>query len=145
MLHDALLTFSDAQAITAAAGSTNTIDLGAAGRDIGTGENLYVVLNVDVAFTDGSSNSTLTVALEGDSTESFTPDGTSTLFTIPALAAIGDVFIAKLDPGSAPLQYRYIRLLYTPNNGDLSTGSVSAYLTNNIQKYKSFADNITIS
>ena len=75
MIMDAQLLFSDAQAITAAAGSTNTIDLGAV-RDIGTGENLYLVVTVDVAFTDGSSNSTLTVALEGDSTTTITPDGT---------------------------------------------------------------------
>lgn len=144
MIHDALLLFSDAQAVTAAAGSTNTVDLGSV-RDIGTGENLYVVLTVDVAFTDSSSNSTLTVALEGDSTTSFTPDGTDTLFTIPALAAIGNTYIARLDPGMASLQYRYIRLYFTPNNGDLSAGSVTAFITTNVQKYTSFVDAITIS
>jgi hypothetical protein len=144
MYVDAQLLFSDAQAITAAAGSTNTVDLGAV-RDIGTGEDLYIVVSVDTAFTDGSSNSTLTVALEGDSTTSFTPDGTTDLFTIPALAAVGDKFIAKLSPGSAPLQYRYIRLLYTPNNGDLSTGAVTAFVTHNIDKFRAYADAITIS
>ncbi len=144
MYVDSQLLFSDAQAITVAAASGNVIDLGAV-RDIGTGEALYVVVSVDVAFTDSSSNSTLTVALEGDSTTSFSPDGTQDLFVIPALAAVGSVYYARLNPGSAPLQYQYIRLYYTPNNGDLTTGSVTAFIAKDIQKYVSYADNITIS
>lgn len=130
--------FSDAQAITSAAGSTNTIDLGAV-RDIGTGEDLYVFVSVDVAFTDSGSDSTLTVTLQGDSTDTITPDGAQDLFTIPALAARGDIFFARLNPGSAPLQYRYIRLLYTPNNGNLTTGTVTAGLVKDIAKFKSYA------
>ena len=88
MMLDAQNLFSDAQAVTAAAGSTNTIDLGIA-RDIGTGYPLFVALNVDVAMTDGSSDSTVTVTLEGDSTTTFTPDGTQDLFVIPAVSAAG--------------------------------------------------------
>lgn len=144
MFMDSQNLFSDAQAITAAAGSTNTIDLGAV-RDIGTGQPLYVVVSVDVAFTDSGSNSTLTVALEGDSTTTITPDGTHNLFTIPALAAAGAVYYAPIPPGSAPANYQYIRLLYTPNNGDLTTGTVTAFLTTDIQKYVSYADAVTVS
>lgn len=145
MIHDAQLLFSDAQAITSAAGSTNTIDLTAAGRDIGTGRTMYIVAIVDVAFTDGSSDSTLTVALEGDSTTTITPDATRDLFTFPALSAIGTTKIAALNPGGGPEAYQYIRLKYTPNNGDLTTGSITAFLTDNIQKWTALADNITIS
>lgn len=144
MIHDALLLFSDAQAVTSAAASTSSVDLGAV-RDIGTGEPLYVCVVVDVAMADTGSNSTLTVALEGDSTSTFSPDGTQDLFTIPATTAAGSVFYARLDPGAAPLQYRYIQLKYTPNNGDLSAGSFTAFLTHNIQKYVSYADGITVS
>lgn len=144
MYVDAQLLFSDAQAVTSAAGSTNTIDLGAV-RDIGTGKTLYVVVTVDVAMTDASSDSTVTVALEGDSTTSFTPDGTANLFTIPAVSAAGAIFIAALDPGMAPLQFQYIRLLYTPNSGNLTTGSFTAFLALDVQKYTSYADNITVS
>lgn len=51
MLIDALLTLSDAQALTATAFSTNTIDLGSVTpkRDIFVGEGLEVVITVDVA------------------------------------------------------------------------------------------------
>lgn len=144
MIHDAQMLFSDAQAITATAASTNSIDLSAV-RDIGTGESLYVVVQVDVAFTDSGSDSTLAVALEGDSTTTFTPDGTVTLFTMPALTAAGALFYARLSPGSAPLQYRYIQLKYTPANGNLTTGTVTAFITHDIQNYVSYATSITVS
>lgn len=144
MILDSLLQFSDSQAVTAAAGSTNTIDTGAA-RDIGTGQPLYVVVVTKVAMTDSGSDSTLTVALEGDSTSTITPDGTQDLFTIPALSAVGDTFIAALDPAAAPLGYQFLRLKYTPNNGSLTTGSFSAFLTNDIQRWKPYAKNYTIT
>ena len=144
MYVDAQNLFSDAQAVTATAASTNLVDLGAV-RDIGTGRSLYVVVVVDVAMTDAGSDSTLTVALEGDSTTTITPDGTQDLFTIPATTAAGSIFFARLDPGSAPLQYQYIQLKYTPANGNLTTGSFTAFITTDIQKFLAYADNITIS
>jgi len=49
MFLDALLLLSDAQAVTTDAVSTNTIDLGAANRKIGTGKPLVVLLAIDVA------------------------------------------------------------------------------------------------
>lgn len=147
MFLDAQLLFSDAQAVTAAAGSTNTIDLSAV-RDIGNGNDLYVFVSVDVAMTDASSDSTLTVSLEGDSTTTFTPDGTRDLFIIPAVTAAGNVFYAKLSPSigsSDGANYQYIRLKYTPNNGNLTTGTFTAGIVQNIQKATVFADGITIS
>jgi hypothetical protein len=130
--------FSDAQAITAAAASTNLIDLGA-NRNLGVGEDLYVHVNVDVAFTDASSDSTLTVTVETDDNEAFSsPTTAQTIGTFPALSAIG----ASLQPDA--IVERYMRLKYTPNNGSLSTGSVTAALVLGIQAYTSYADNVSI-
>jgi hypothetical protein len=142
MLIDALLRFSNAQAVTSAAASESVLDFGSV-RDVGNGERLFVVVVCTTAMTDASSNSTLAVALEGDSTESFTPDYTRTLFTFDALSAAGTVKFAPLGPGD--LNLRYARLKYTPANGDLSTGSFTAFITKDIQKYASYADGITIS
>ncbi len=142
MYVDALLLFSDAQAITAAAASTSSIDLSAV-LDAGTGEDLYVVVTCDVAMTDGSSDSTLAVAIEGDSTTTFTPDYTRTLFTFSALSAAGTVKIAKLSPGDVNL--RYLQLMYTPANGNLTTGSFTAFITSQVDKWTAYADAITIS
>lgn len=144
MILDAELQFSNSQAVTAAAASTNYIDLSAV-RDIGTGEDLYIVVNCEVAMADSGSDSTLDVYLYGDSTTSFTPDGSQLLFTFSAASAAGTVKIAKLSPSAAPLQYRYIELYYSPNNGNLSAGTFSAHLTSNIDKYTAYADNIVIS
>lgn len=144
MYVDSLLQFSDAQAVTSAAGSTNTIDLSAV-RDIGTGRDLYVVVNIVTTLTDGGSNTGTAVALEGDSTTTFTPDGTVTLFTIAQAAAAGTVYIAKLSPSIAPLQYRYIRLKYTPAGADLTGGTIDAFLALDVQKFTAYADNITVS
>lgn len=133
--------FSDEQAITAAAVSDEVLRVG---PDLGCGNELYLEVLVTTAFTDADSNSTLTVAMEGDSTESFTPDATETVVTIPAVAAIGDKFIARLNPGFAPLQLEFIRLKYTPNNGNLTTGAVSAYIVDSIDRAVHYADAVTI-
>lgn len=143
MYVDKLALFSDAQAVTAAAASTDYMDLGAA-RNIGVGEDLYVFVTVDVALTDSGSDSTVTVALEGDSTTTFTPDGSQTLFTIPALAAAGQKYYAKISPDFAS-NYRYIQLRYTPNNGNLTTGSFTAGLVVGIDKVTNFPKGYTIS
>lgn len=143
MILDAQNLFSDAQAVTAAAGSTNIIDLGSA-RNIGVGENLYVFVTVDTTFADTGSNTTLTVALEGDSTDTFTPDGTQQLFIIPALAAAGSKYFARISPDFAS-NYRYIRLYYTPNNGDLSAGAVTAGICHDVDKSTIYPKGYTIS
>lgn len=144
MYVDSQLQFSSAQAVTSAAGSTNTVDLSAV-RDIGTGRPIHILVAIITTLTHGGSNTGVTVALEGDSTTSFTPDGTFTLFTIAAAAAAGTVYIATLDPGSAPLAYQYLRLKYTPTGADLTGGTISAFVALDIQKYTSYADAITIS
>lgn len=143
MLFDAMNKFSDAQAVTAAAASTEYMDLGIA-RQIGDGENLYVMIVCDVAMTDGSSDSTLAVTLETDDNSSFSSATTvQTIGTFAALSAIGTKLIARLQPSTA--YERYIRLYYTPANGNLSTGSFTAFLVKDVGNYKAYADNITIS
>lgn len=144
MIFDAQNLFSQAQALTTTAASTNYINLSQV-RDIGTGEPLYLVCVVTTAFTDTGSDSTVTVALEGDSSTTFTPDGTENQFIFPALSAVGATKITRLDPGSAPLQYQYIQLKYTMTGGDLTTGAITAFLTHDIDKYKSYAKGYTIS
>lgn len=144
MITDALNLFSDAQAITAAAASTNYIDLGVA-RNIGVGTKIGVVVTIDTTFADTGSNSTLTVSLYGDSTTTFTPDGSQTLFTIPALAAAGNRYVAWISPDFAA-NYRYIELYYSPNNGDLSAGAVTAQLVfgTGVDGYTPYTSGVTI-
>lgn len=143
MLVDAQNLFSDEQAITAAAASENLIDLGEA-RDIGTGENLFVVLIVDTPLDDSGDDSAVAVTLQTDDNSSFNSAvDKQTLFTIPAVSAKGTKFIARIQPDACNEQYA--RLYYTPSNGNLSAGAVTAFITHDIDKYVAYADNITIS
>lgn len=143
MYVDAQNLYSDAQAITSAAASTNLIDHQAI-RDLGTGQDIYVVVLVDVAMTDGSSDSTLAVTIETDDNADFSSATTAqTIGTFPAVSAAGYVLVAKLQPGQ--INERYSRLKYTPANGDLSAGSFTAFLTTDIHKWVAYAKGYTIS
>lgn len=144
MIMDAELRFSNAQDVTAAANSSNLVDMGSV-RNIGEGKPLFLVSVVTTAFTDAGSNSTITVSLEGDTTSTITPDATEAVLSIPALAAAGDTFIAPLRPGADVLGYRFLRVSYAPVNGNLSTGNVTTFLTQDAAKYRAYAKNYTIS
>jgi hypothetical protein len=143
MFLDAHNLYSDEQAVTAAAASTNLIDHGQA-RKMGTGKPLYIVLVVDVAMTDAGSDSTVAVTLETDDNESFTSaTSVQTLFTIPATSAIGTRLVASVDPGI--LNEQYSRLYYTPANGNLTTGSFTAAIVTNIEDITHYPKGYTIS
>jgi hypothetical protein len=138
MFIDGDLLFSDAQALTATAASTNYIDVGAA-RDLGVGQELYIVVIVDTAFTDASSDSTITVSIETDDEVTFTgPAATHTLGILAALSAAGTKKVYRIGPDM--LNYRYAQLKYTTTNGSLTTGAVTAFITTAVDKWAAFAD-----
>lgn len=147
MFLDKDLEFSTAQAVTAAAASTNYVDTaplytGNTGRDLGVSSEWYIYAVCTVAMTDGSSDSTLAVTLETDDNTSFSSATTlQTLFTFPAVSAAGTKLFAKVSPGLA--FERYIQLRYTPANGNLSTGTFTAGITKNIDLFKSYASAVS--
>ena len=144
MLMDSENLFSDAQAITSAAASTNLIDLGTANSRLGNGQPLYIRVQVDTTFADTGSDSTQTVTLEQDTTAAFgSATAVQTICTIGALQAAGSVFNAIIAPGVVTEQF--IRLYFTPANGDTSAGAVTAMIVPSIQDDAVLPDNITIS
>jgi hypothetical protein len=146
MLTDAQALFSDTQAVTAAAASTNYMDLGFSLPELGVGYPLYLWVQCDVAMTDGSSNSTLEVKLQTDDNTSFSSaSDVFVLATFPAVSAIGARYHAPLPSKPTNAYERYIRLYYTPANGDLSTGSFTAGLSIGVPKWVAHADGFTIS
>lgn len=143
MYVDAQLLFSDAQAVTAAAASTNIVDLGVA-RDLGTGQDLYVVVSVDTTMDDDGDDSTLEVKVQKDTVEGFgSAEDAQIIGTFAATSAAGTRLVAKLDPDK--IDQRYIRLYYTPANGNLSAGAFTAFITTDVQAYTSYAAGYTIS
>ena len=145
MIMDLATQFSNAQAITATAVSTNVIDLGAV-RNIGSGEDLYLVLIVTTAFTDASSDSTVTPSLQTDDNEAFGSAATvRTYDTLAALSAAGTTRIYKLEPfTTAGIYERYIRLNYTVAGGNLSTGAITAFITKDVTTYRHYASGFSI-
>ena len=143
MLLDAYNRFSNAQAITSSAASTNTLDLSEA-RNIGVGERLYVVSLVTTAFTDGSSDSTVTVTMQTDATDAFgSATTTFTLGVFAALSAAGTALIVPIPVDG--INEEVARLYYTVANGALSTGAITSFVTKDIQKYIAYPDAVTIS
>lgn len=144
MYIDAQNLFSDSQAITASAASDNLIDLGIDGRNIGVGRELYLMVIVDVAFTDASSDSTVTVTLETDDNEGFSSaTAIQTLGTFAPLSAVGARLVQRLVVTDD--YERFIRLQYTVANGNLSTGSLTAFLALDIDAFTAYAIGFTVS
>lgn len=145
MILDAQLEFSSEQAVTAAAASTNIVDLGVA-RDIGVGEETYIRIGVTETMDDTGDDSTLAVTLETDDNEAFASASTiATLVTIPAVTLAGTEYYIKLPIAITQAYQRYIRLQYTPSGGDLSAGKFDANIVKDIQKYTDYPSGYSIS
>lgn len=148
MFLDVLLRLSNSQAVTSAADSTNMIDQGVVGgRDLGSGQPLFLVVCVTQTMTDGGGNTyPVTVSLQGDSTDTMSPDVTQDVLSIPANTAAGNRFYVALAPGMLPLQKQFVNIKYTPVGGNLTAGKFTAYFTHEApQPTKFYADNVTIS
>lgn len=142
MYVDSQLEFSDAQAVTSTAISTNVIDLFAAlgagtpltaetTIDIGQGEDLYLVVQTQTTCTDTSSDATLTVTLESDSTANLATSATvhaSTGALAFATYATAGTRVATICLPSGSYE-RYLGVRYTVASGPLTAGAFDAFLT----------------
>lgn len=133
MIFDETNLFSDDQAITASAASTNHIDLGATGtppyganaldRDIGKGTPIPIRVQVTEDFATLTS---LTVAIQVDDNNSFSSPVTvmaSQAIPVASLVA-GYVFNMNYVPRGA--NERYLRLNYTVGGSNATAGAVIA-------------------
>lgn len=120
MLLSAEQLFSDSQALTATGASTNIIDLGATGtvigapaalvRDIGKGNPIPIIVNLDVAA--GGTSPTLDIAVQVDTTDAFSSPTTVATSEQVAGGAAGDsVYLDVYLPEGT--NERYLRLNYT--------------------------------
>lgn len=132
MILDNQTLFSDKQAITATAASTNVIDLGPINtgivRDIGPGKAIPVVAQVTADFAAAGA-ATLSVALQVDDNSGFASPKT--------VLTVGPIALATLKAGyQIPLDYiprgtdeRFLRLNYTVATGPMTAGSITAGVT----------------
>jgi hypothetical protein len=145
MILDRTLLFSDQQAITADAGSTNVVDLGASGtvygaaaaivRDIGIGTAVPLIVTVTQSFNNLTS---MSIAVQTDDNAAFssaTTVFTSPTYTLAQLASGAKYLLPNWLPSGT--NERYVRLFYditgtTPTLGKITAGVTMGNQTNTI-------------
>jgi len=126
MFVDALMLLADAQAFTATAYSTNTIDLGAATREIGVGEALELVVTVDVAGDRTTGDETYEVQIVQSANANLSSHDVLVSRAIPvADLAAGKVIRVPLPAGSVTKRYIGARLVLA---GTTPTITVTAFI-----------------
>lgn len=133
MITDALLLLSSAQAVTASAVSTNTIDLLQA-RDLGAGTDLYAHFTVDVAATAAGA---ATVTFQIISSAAANLSSPTVLVQTDAigkaeLTAGRRPITLEIPPSilaAQPIGQRYLGVQYTVATGPLLTGSFTATIS----------------
>ena len=137
---DKFLQLSAAQAITVTAPSTDVIDAGATksasiGRDIGSGEPLYLEVSVATAMTGAG---TLTIALQDSADNSTFAD----VLALPAIAVAaltaGKTYYLPLPAGMR----RYIRANYTITSGPFTGGTLNAQIVDGMNFIRSMPDSL---
>lgn len=144
MFVDAQQLLSDAQALTATVVSTNIIDLGS-DRDIGIGEPLSVVVNVDVAADATTGDETYQFDLQTDDNSGFSSA------TVLLSRVIGRTLLTAGSRHVIPVPAdksaeRFLRLNYVLG-GTTPTITVTSHLqpSNALQAEGVYPDDITIS
>lgn len=136
MITDKLLRVSAAQAVTATAVSTDTVDLSIA-RDIGEGENLFVNFAIGAAFVGGTSTAFEVVVADDEAlTSNVTVVGSSGAVLTADLTANKNVAV-RINPLIGSTGKRYFGTRYTVV-GTNSAGTVTADVVHGIQDGQKF-------
>lgn len=147
MILDERNEFGDAATLVGDAASTyvlgDVIDLGATAHDIGNGEPLYLVIQIDtlVAATGGAAN--VTFKLVSDSTANLATS--PTVHWASAALAKGTLVAGYLVAAVAlPMgaYERYLGVTYTPDTNNITSGKANAFLTKDVAKWAAYADAI---
>lgn len=149
MILDKTEEFSDSQAVTATAVSTNVIDTNPSNKnpivDLGDGEpDVWCVIQCDTTATAAGA-ATVAFSLESDSTSNLATSPT-VHYTTPALAIAGltagkEVARFKLPGGDYE---RYLGVRYTVATGPLTAGAFSAFIVKDAQGRKVYKSGFTV-
>ena len=160
MYVDSQIEFSDAQAVTATAISSNVYDLFSMGLgggatdvtpntrlDIGQGtDKLYLVVNTAVTATDTGNDATLTITLESADDAGLTTNAqvhySSGAIAFASFATAGTNLVAIRLPSA--LFRRYLGVRYTVANGPLAAGAFDAFVTPTLQQNRIYKSGFTV-
>ncbi len=143
---------SEAALNTGGAGSYlvgNVIDLMpdgviSGGIDLGTGEDLYLVMQMDTTATSGGSNTTA-FHLVSDAQAAIATDGSATYHysspAIPVATLVAGYRICAIRLPSGTYE-RYLGILQTTAVAALTAGKINAFLTKDISAWKAYPNAI---
>lgn len=143
MIYDSQLLFSDAQALTASAASTNIIDLATA-RNVAVGRPLYYFIQTTVNADYTSTNETYAAAFQTDDNEAF--GSPSYNYTLPDVNQ-ANLITTKLLVGMLPLallKERYLRMYWTLG-GTTPSVTVRAGLALDVPTFDMYRSGYSIS
>ena len=124
MILDNELFFSDKQAVTADAASTNALDLGAAGDAVG--QELTIRAVVTTTFATLTS---LTIKVQTSANNSDWSDVVlSPAIAVASLVKGAEVFTVRVPKGLK----RYVRLYYDVTGSNATAGKISAFMSKDI-------------
>lgn len=148
MILDERNEFADATALsTAATGRAlvgDVIDLGATSSDIGNGQPLYLVIQVDTDVTSAGA-ATVSFELASDASASIATDGSATVHAVTAAipkASLVAGYVAAAVALPIGSYERYLGILQNVGTAALTAGKVNAFLTTNVAKWVATADGI---
>lgn len=155
MILDTYNEFADATSVAASAGTAligNVIDLGAASRDMGAGEPLYLVIQTDTEIITGGTAGTIQFTLASDAQAAIATDGTATAHAVSASLVTDDAAAnsAQLNAGGVILAValpsgtyeRYLGILATIGTTTVTAGKINAFLTTDVAKWSAYNDAI---
>jgi len=147
MIMDKLSEFCDSTALnTGAAGKYligDVINL-EAGRDIGSGQTAWLVVQVDTTVTSGGA-ATLELSLSSDAQAAIAVDGTETThmtvgtFAIAEMTA-GSVLAVIAIPREGKVYEQYIGVVQTTAVAAFTAGAISAFITEDPSVWRAYPD-----
>ena len=158
MILDELLEFADNVSVAAVAGTAligDVIDLGAAARDIGNGEPLYLVIQTGATeIITGGVAGTVKFQLASDAQAAIATDGSATVhydtgtFVTDDAAAnsaalnVGGTIAVIALPMEGNAYERYLGVLCVTATTTTTAGTINAFLTKDPARWKAYNDAI---
>ncbi len=147
MFMDSTLEFADATALdlvgTGQALVGNVVDTAVA-RDIGNGQTLYLIIQVDTAVNSALNTATVSFELSSDAQAAIAVNGTETIhvktYDIPQATLVAGYQMVIPLPAENPAYERYIGIVQNVGTEKVTAGKINAFLTLDPAGNKAYPD-----
>lgn len=150
MIMDDFLEFADATSVVNATGTFligDVVDLGLPGRDIGNGDEIYLVINVATAIIAASAG-TIRFQLVSDAQPAIAVDGSASVHYDSGTFATNVLASTALPAGRSAVQValpregvvyeRYLGVIAIIATQAVTGGAIDAFLTQDPSKFKAY-------